>query len=221
MQTVFCSWQKLLRVSLHLFCLKVCLSLNVLASSQDCCQTGRFYGLGLWNRSFGYLSDGHGAEDVEEDEGAVRVVLAQQVAVRQPLDVRQRHKRQLGHHSSIKTGRKRRKAGRSVSLFPEEGSPEYLYVYSGLRFLIKNANIWTKCATYMELNMPIRAVKQKPMANMDFMRTCRHAHLQLMSCVVQVRTRQLDQPLHTNYEALLFLRGMHIAHHFSKTKAFF
>ena len=25
----------------------------------------------------------------------------------------------------------------------------------------------------MELNIPIRAVKQKPMANMDFMRTCR------------------------------------------------
>lgn len=26
--------------------------------------------------------------------------------------------------------------------------------------------------TYMELNMPIKAVKQKPMANMDFIRTC-------------------------------------------------
>lgn len=27
--------------------------------------------------------------------------------------------------------------------------------------------------TYMELNMPIKAVKQKPMANMDFIRTCK------------------------------------------------
>lgn len=26
--------------------------------------------------------------------------------------------------------------------------------------------------TYMELNIPIRAVKQKPIANMDFIRTC-------------------------------------------------
>lgn len=26
--------------------------------------------------------------------------------------------------------------------------------------------------TYMELNMPINAVKQKPMANIDFIRTC-------------------------------------------------
>lgn len=25
----------------------------------------------------------------------------------------------------------------------------------------------------MELNMPIKAVKQKPIANMDFMRTCK------------------------------------------------
>lgn len=27
--------------------------------------------------------------------------------------------------------------------------------------------------TYMELNIPIKAVKQKPMANMDFIRTCK------------------------------------------------
>lgn len=50
------------------------------------------------------LSDGHGAEDVEEDEGAVGVVLAQQVAVRQSLDVGQRRERQLGHYSPIKDG---------------------------------------------------------------------------------------------------------------------
>lgn len=29
----------------------------------------------------------------------------------------------------------------------------------------------------MELNMPIRAVKQKPMANMDFMRTYNYTHI--------------------------------------------
>lgn len=27
--------------------------------------------------------------------------------------------------------------------------------------------------TYMELNIPIKAVKQKPIANMDFIRTCK------------------------------------------------
>lgn len=30
-----------------------------------------------------------------------------------------------------------------------------------------------KVDTYMELNIPIKAVKQKPMANMDFIRTCK------------------------------------------------
>ena len=54
----------------------------------------------------GYLSDGHGAEDVEEDKGAVCKILAQQVAVGQPLDVGQRHKRQLGHYSSVKAEQK-------------------------------------------------------------------------------------------------------------------
>lgn len=54
-------------------------------------------------RTDGYLSDGHGAENVEEDEGAVGVVFAQQVAVRQALDVGQRHEGQLGHHAAVKT----------------------------------------------------------------------------------------------------------------------
>lgn len=49
-----------------------------------------------------YLSDGHGAEDVKEDKGAVRVILPQQVAVRQPLDVGKGHEWQLGHDSSVK-----------------------------------------------------------------------------------------------------------------------
>ena len=37
-------------------------------------------------RGLTYLSDGHGAEDVEEDEGAVCEVLTHEVAVRQTLD---------------------------------------------------------------------------------------------------------------------------------------
>lgn len=59
----------------------------------------------LW-RCNRYLSDGHGAEDVQEDEGAVGVILAQQVTVRQALDVGQRHERQLGHNSAVKAGQK-------------------------------------------------------------------------------------------------------------------
>lgn len=53
-----------------------------------------------------YLSDGHGAEDVEEDKGAVSVIFAQQVAMRQSLDIRKWHERQFGHDSSIKTEEK-------------------------------------------------------------------------------------------------------------------
>lgn len=52
-----------------------------------------------------YLSDGHGAEDVEEDEGAVGVILAQQVAMWKSLDVWEGHERQFCHHSSIKAER--------------------------------------------------------------------------------------------------------------------
>lgn len=54
-----------------------------------------------------HLSDGHGAEDVEEDEGAVGVIFAQQVTVRQPLDVRQRHEGQLCHDPAIETEHRR------------------------------------------------------------------------------------------------------------------
>lgn len=37
--------------------------------------------------------------------------------------------------------------------------------------LILGSEVENVTSTYMELNMPIKAVKQKPMANMDFMRT--------------------------------------------------
>lgn len=54
-----------------------------------------------------YLSDGHGAEDVEEDKGAVCVILAQQVAMRQALDVGERHEWQPGHDSSVEAKQKK------------------------------------------------------------------------------------------------------------------
>lgn len=40
-----------------------------------------------------YLSDGHCAQDVEEDKRAVGVIFAQQITVRQSLDVRQWYER--------------------------------------------------------------------------------------------------------------------------------
>lgn len=61
-------------------------------------------GWGQTQHFLNVLSDGHGAEDVEEDEGAVGVVLAQQVAVGKALDVGQWHKGEFGHDSSIKDG---------------------------------------------------------------------------------------------------------------------
>jgi len=48
------------------------------------------------------LPNGHRAQNVKEDEGAVCVVIPRQVAVRQPLDPRYRGERQLGHHPSVK-----------------------------------------------------------------------------------------------------------------------
>lgn len=105
-----------------------------------------------------YLSDRHGAEDVEEDKGAVGVVFTQQVAVRQPLNVGQRNKRQFGHNPSIE-------AARQKNISTPFMSSRFLTVPSAV----------TKCGAYMELNMPIKAVKQKPIANMDFMRTWEQA----------------------------------------------
>ena len=53
------------------------------------------------------LSDGHGAEDVDEDEGAVEVVVTHQVPVRQVLQDADGHEGQLGHDATVKTGEKR------------------------------------------------------------------------------------------------------------------
>ena len=50
-----------------------------------------------------HLADGHSAKDVEEDEGAVGVVFAHQVAVGQPLDPADGRERKLCHHFTVKT----------------------------------------------------------------------------------------------------------------------
>ena len=50
-----------------------------------------------------HLSDGHGAEDVEKDEGAVGVVLTRQVAVGNTLDQGDGGEGKVGHHSPIKS----------------------------------------------------------------------------------------------------------------------
>lgn len=51
-----------------------------------------------------YLSDGHGAEDVQEDEGAVGEVLAHQVAMGDSSEQGEGFKGQLGHNMAIKPG---------------------------------------------------------------------------------------------------------------------
>ena len=48
--------------------------------------------------------DGHGAEDVEEDEAAVGHVISQQVSVAEALDPVDGGEGQLGHHASVEDG---------------------------------------------------------------------------------------------------------------------
>ena len=48
-----------------------------------------------------YLANGHGAENVEEDEGAVGKVGAGEVPMGQALDEADRREWQLGNHSSV------------------------------------------------------------------------------------------------------------------------
>lgn len=52
-----------------------------------------------------HLSDRHRAENVEEDEGAVSIILTQKVAVGETLDVREGDKWKLCDHSAIKSGK--------------------------------------------------------------------------------------------------------------------
>ena len=56
----------------------------------------------------GYLSDRHGAEDVEEDEGTVGKVLPQKVTMGQALDVGDGGEGQFGHNPSVKAKRNRK-----------------------------------------------------------------------------------------------------------------
>ena len=49
-----------------------------------------------------HLSDGHGAEDVEEDEGAVCEVITHEVAVRQTLDQGEGGEGKLCHDMAVK-----------------------------------------------------------------------------------------------------------------------
>ena len=49
-----------------------------------------------------HLSDGHGAEDVEEDEGAVCEVITHEVAVRQTLDQGEGGEGKLRHDMAVK-----------------------------------------------------------------------------------------------------------------------
>lgn len=122
----------------------------------------------MWRR---YLSDGHGAEDVEEDKGAVGVILAQQVAMWKTLDVGQRHERQFGHNSSIEAENNKQKKKRWIWELVGTIVIFYLRRFFYIKRGRSRINPMSLRVTYMELNMPIKAVKQKPMANMDFMRT--------------------------------------------------
>jgi len=51
-------------------------------------------------------SDGHRAQHVQEEERAVRVITAGQIAVRQTADQRQRHEGQLGYRTAVEPGYK-------------------------------------------------------------------------------------------------------------------
>lgn len=53
-----------------------------------------------------HLSDWHCTKNVQEDEGTVSVIFTQKVAVGETLDVRERNKWKLCHHSAIKSGKK-------------------------------------------------------------------------------------------------------------------
>ena len=50
------------------------------------------------------LSDGHGAQDVEEDEAAVRHVVTEQIPVAKALHPVDGGKRELGHNATIENG---------------------------------------------------------------------------------------------------------------------
>jgi hypothetical protein len=62
---------------------------------------GRWEEIGI--KRVGYLSDGHCAEDVEEDEGALGEVIPREVPMGEPLDPRDWNKRQPRNDSTVKS----------------------------------------------------------------------------------------------------------------------
>lgn len=56
-----------------------------------------------------HLSNRHGAENIQEDEGTVCGVIPQQISMRQPLDVGKGGERKLCHHSTIKSTKEKTK----------------------------------------------------------------------------------------------------------------
>lgn len=54
-----------------------------------------------------HLSNRHGTENIQEDEGAVCGVIPKQIPVGQSLDVGKGGERELCHHSTIKSKKER------------------------------------------------------------------------------------------------------------------
>jgi hypothetical protein len=53
--------------------------------------------------SYRYLANGHCADDVEKDEGAVGEIVSQQAAVTDALNPRYGRERQLGYYVAVKS----------------------------------------------------------------------------------------------------------------------
>ena len=56
-----------------------------------------------------YLSNWHGTENIQEDEGTVCGIIPQQISMRQSLDVGKGGERELCHHSTIKSKKEKTK----------------------------------------------------------------------------------------------------------------
>lgn len=62
------------------------------------------------------MSNRHGAQDVEEDEGTVGVIFTKKVTMRETLDIRQRDEWKFGHNTTIKARMEREKKKARISL---------------------------------------------------------------------------------------------------------
>ena len=90
-----------------------------------------------------YLSNGHGAQNIEENKWTVREIITRQVSMRQATNPWNGFEGKLSHHSAFETNRT------ALTLSLESG----------------------KQITHMELNMPSNAMKVKLEANIDFILT--------------------------------------------------